>query len=94
MSLVFEWDEEKAEANLKKHNVHFNEAKTIFNDTHSLTSFDHNHSQTEERWLELGISSFGRLLVVWYTESVDVVRIIGARLATTAEVNAYEQSRK
>jgi uncharacterized DUF497 family protein len=94
MPLVFEWDEEKADSNLRKHGVNFDEAKTVFNDSFSLTRFDSNHSQSEERWLELGISGFGRLLVVWYTESDDIVRIIGSRVATTAEENVYEQSRK
>ena len=64
MGLTFEWHEEKAAANLKKHGVSFEEAKTVFNDPFSVTIADPEHSQDEERYIDLGRSVAGQLLVV------------------------------
>jgi len=64
MDLVFEWDEEKAQRNEAKHGVAFDEAKTIFNDPFAMTVSDPDHSDEEERWLDIGLSAEGRLLVV------------------------------
>ena len=72
-----------------KHGIHFDEAKTIFNDAMSLTIVDNNHSQFEDRWLELGLSNSGRLLSVWYTERGGTIRIIGSRIASRVEQKAY-----
>jgi uncharacterized protein len=67
MGLTFEWHEEKAVANLEKHGVSFEEAKTVFNDPFSMTIADSQHSQDEERYIDLGRSVVGQLLVVSYT---------------------------
>jgi uncharacterized DUF497 family protein len=64
MDLVFEWHEEKAKRNEAKHGVTFEEAKTIFNDPFAMTVSDPDHSDEEERWLDIGLSAEGRLLVV------------------------------
>jgi len=69
--MEFEWDEEKAQRNQLKHGVSFEEGKTIFNDPFAITIPDPAHSQQEERWIDVGFSAEGRLLVVWYTERSD-----------------------
>ncbi|MDA1055820.1 MAG: BrnT family toxin [Planctomycetota bacterium] len=93
MDLVFEWDEEKANRNETKHGVTFEEAKTIFNDPFSMTIPDPDHAEEEERWLDIGLSADGRLLVVWYTERNERIRIIGSRKATKSEERAYAHER-
>ena len=93
MGLVFEWDEEKASRNEAKHGVTFEEVKTIFNDPFALTVSDPDHSDEEERWLDIGLSAEGRLLVVWYTERSERIRIIGSRKATKAEERGYADER-
>jgi uncharacterized DUF497 family protein len=93
MSLVFEWDEAKARTNEIKHGVTFDEARTVFNDPFSISIPDPEHSEEEERWLDLGLSNQGRLLVVWYTESDENIRIIGSRLATRTEAESYAHER-
>ncbi len=93
MGLLFEWDETKARSNEVKHGVRFEEAKTIFNDPFSLTISDPDHSAEQERWLDIGFSSRGRLLVVWYNERSERIRIIGCRMATKAEERAYAHER-
>lgn len=93
MDLVFEWDEPKATRDEAKHGVTFEEAKTIFNDPFALTVSDPNHSDEEERWVDIGLSAEGRLLVVWYTERSERIRIIGSRKATKAEERAYAHER-
>ena len=90
MEFNFEWDEDKAKQNLKKHNVSFFEAATVFNDPLSLTVNDPLHSTQEERFIDIGQSSQGRILVVVYTERSNNIRIISARLATRNERRAYE----
>ena len=91
MALTFEWDENKSELNLKKHGVDFEEAKTIFNDPHAITIDDPDHSVAEERYLDTGISSTGRMLIVWYTERNENIRIIGCRRAIRSERKIYEK---
>lgn len=93
MSLVFEWDEAKATLNGKKHGVSFEEAKTVFNDPLAMTISDPNHSDEEERWLDIGLSGAGNILVVWYTERNETIRIIGCRHATKSEMRAYAHER-
>ncbi|MCW1967466.1 MAG: BrnT family toxin [Anaerolineae bacterium] len=91
MRLIFEWDENKAKANLKKHKVSFDEAKTIFSDPAMLTFPDDDHSQSEERFLGIGISAKSRLLLVVLTErGENIIRIISCRKATILEREAYE----
>jgi uncharacterized protein len=91
MGLVFEWDRRKAERNLKQHGVSFEEAATVFGDRLSLTIEDPLHSDLEERFVTIGGSIRGRLLVVVHTDLGDTIRIISARLATHRERKAYEE---
>jgi uncharacterized DUF497 family protein len=88
----FEWDAEKATANVRKHGVSFNEASTVFADTLSATVHDPDHSHGEYRWLTFGMSSFGRILAVSYTDRGVAVRIISARPATRHERKIYEEA--
>jgi uncharacterized DUF497 family protein len=85
----FEWDPAKAERNLTKHGVSFEEAVTAFSDPLSLTVFDPDHSADEDRYVLQGVSSFGRLLVVAHTDRAARIRIISARLATRRERRSY-----
>jgi len=91
--LRFVWDRDKAAANLAKHGVSFNEAATAFGDPLSITIPDPDHSVGEERWLLLGLSTAGRLLVVAHTERGDEIRIITARPGTRRERHDHEESR-
>lgn len=91
MSLTFEWDEEKAKGNLTKHDVTFEEAKTIFNDPRAITMADPDHSVKEARYLDIGLSFRGTILVVSYTERRSVIRIISCRRATRSERRMYEE---
>jgi len=86
----FEWDDEKAISNLKKHDVSFEEGTTIFNDPLIATIHDPDHSKEEERYLSIGISVQGRLLVVVHTEREEIIRLISCRKATNAERKTYE----
>jgi uncharacterized protein len=91
MSLKFEWDELKADRNAIKHGVSFEEAKTVFADSNSVTIADLEHSIDEDRYIDIGISNLGRLLVVVYTERDNYIRIISSRCATNREITIYEQ---
>ena len=91
MDLTFEWEEDKAKANLRKHQVSFEEAWTVFADPLSLTVPDHEHSQREVRYVDIGRSSRDRILVVVYTERGSVIRLISCRRATQAERRTYEE---
>jgi uncharacterized DUF497 family protein len=84
--MSFEWDEDKAAANMEKHGVSFEEAQTVFDDFYDLE-----HSHEEPRYIILGASNRGRLLMVSYTERGDNVRLISSREATPAERRAYEE---
>jgi len=86
----FEWDEAKAESNERKHGVAFSEALTVFADPLSVTGYDRRHAEDEDRFLTMGLSVDGRLLVVSHTDRSDVVRIISAREATRRERKDYE----
>jgi uncharacterized DUF497 family protein len=90
--MKFSWDENKAERNLSKHGVSFDEAKTVFADPLFVDFYDPDHSEDEERYLIVGESNRGRLLIVSYTErSNDVTRLISAREVTPTEREAYEE---
>jgi len=91
MALTFEWDEGKSKENLRKHGVAFEEAKTVFNDPFTITITDPDHSNEEERYLDIGFSSKEKLLVVWYSERGENMRIIGCRRATPSERKIYEE---
>jgi hypothetical protein len=89
-----EWDPKKAKTNLLKHRVAFEEAATVFLDPRALSVYDDEHSTAEDRWITLGLSSAGRLLVVCHTfRQVDRrrcrVRVISSRMATRKETEAY-----
>ena len=90
MSLTFEWDEKKADENLRKHGVSFEEAKTVFNDPFSVTIYDPDHSIDEQRYIDIGLSSKARLIVVSYSERGERIRIISSRKATKKEQRNYE----
>jgi uncharacterized protein len=87
----FEWDIAKAAANLRKHQVSFEEAKSVFFDDFAVQFFDDAHSEDEERFILLGLSSHTRLLVVCHCERAqgEVIRIISARKATRSEAAFY-----
>ena len=87
----FAWDEAKAEENLHKHGVSFEEASTVFADENGRLKHDPDHSQEEDRFLLLGFSARLRLLIVChaYRESDEVIRIISARKATPNERKQY-----
>lgn len=89
--LKFEWDEHKNAINKSKHNVSFEEAKTVFYDEQALVIDDPDHSEQEDRFIILGQSSTAKLLVVChcYRESDTVIRIISARKATKTESTQY-----
>ena len=89
--LRFEWDDRKNAQNRRKHGVSFEEAETVFYDEHALLIADPDHSEHEERFILLGLSSVLRTLVVChcYRREGDVVRIISARLADRQEREQY-----
>jgi uncharacterized protein len=89
MALQFEWDAQKAKLSYKKHGVSFDEAKTVFNDPYSITTPDSEHSADEDRFIDIGLSTQGRLLVVVYTERKERIRIISSRNATKRESQIY-----
>ncbi len=88
--MQFEWNPGKANSNLKKHGVSFNEASTVFNDPLSVTFPDPDHSFGEERYVIIGLSSANRMLIVPHTDRADLVRIISGREATRNERRFYE----
>ncbi len=91
--MEFEWDDDKAEANERKHGVSFTEAQTVFGDPLSLTGYDPDHSDEEDRYITMGTSVDQRLLVVSHTDRGDRVRIVSARVATRKERRDYEDGR-
>ena len=91
MGYVFDWDPEKAESNLRKHGVSFEEATTVFGDSLALLMADPDHSADEERYVLLGMSARQRLLVTAFTERPSLTRLISARRATGTERRRYEE---
>ncbi len=91
MAYHFEWDADKAAANLRKHGVSFDEAVTAFGDPLSILLSDPDHSAREARYLVMGRSKQGRLLVVAFVERSPQTRIISARLATKRERHDHEE---
>ena len=91
MPYHFEWDGDKAAANLRKHGVSFDEAVTAFGDPLSILQPDPDHSADEARYLVMGRSNQGRLLVVAFVERSPRTRIISARLATKRERHDHEE---
>ncbi len=96
MELIFEWDENKAKANLQNHKISFDEAKTVFNDPSLITFPDEIRSLDEERFISIGISNISRILLVVHTEMETaenkiLIRIISCRKPTAAERKFYEE---
>ena len=91
MPLRFTWDPRKAAANLRKHRVSFGEAASAFEDPLSVTIPDPLHSDSEERFVLIGVSRNQYLVVVAHVERGDVIRIISARIASRAERRTYEE---
>jgi uncharacterized protein len=89
--MKFEWDPTKARANLRKHQVAFEEAATALRDPMAATGSDPDHSAGEDRYITFGVSERGRLLVVAHTEEGETIRIISARIANKGERRIYEE---
>jgi len=99
MRLLFDWNPRKAESNLAKHGVSFDEAMTVFEDADALTIFDEDHSDDEDRWITLGESAAGKLLLVVHThvdiaEDMALIRVISARPPTRKETGQYRNRRE
>ena len=95
MNYNFEWDPHKAQLNHKKHGILFEEAATVFRDPRALTIFDSDYSELEDRWITMGISKTGRLLIVCHTfqqeenKEAMSIRIFSSRKATRKESKLY-----
>jgi len=89
----FQWDSLKNSANINKHKVSFEEAKSVFFDENARLISDHKHSGDEERYIILGLSNKLRLLVVVHTykENDEIIRLISARKATKSESKYYHE---
>jgi len=92
--VFFEWDPAKEARNRRKHGVSFAEAGTVFGDPLSKTYPDLDHSEQEERYLTLGVSESGRILVIAHLEEGETIRIINARQSTRRERRFYEEQKK
>jgi hypothetical protein len=92
MPLLFAWDLAKARSNRKKHGVSFEEACTAFGDLLSITVPDERHSESERRWITIGRSSRGNLLLIVHTDGDTSIRLISARAATRGERKQYEEN--
>jgi uncharacterized protein len=89
--MKFEWDQDKALSNLSKHGVAFEEAKSVFDDALYVDFYDPDHSGDEARYLIVGASNRGRLLIVSYTEKDGSTRLISAREVRRSEREVYEE---
>lgn len=91
----FQWDPTKALSNLHKHGVRFDQAATVFLDTHALTVYDEANSLAEERWFTLGFDAAGNLLAVAHTYQIvggtNRIRIVSARKASRRERQVYQE---
>ncbi len=91
MGYVFEWDSEKARRNVRKHGVTLDEGSTVFGDPLAILMPDPDHSETEQRYVLLGMSNRRSLLVVAFAERPPRTRLISARRATRQERRRYEE---
>jgi uncharacterized DUF497 family protein len=88
--MIFDWDDNKAESNKKKHGVSFAEAATAFSDPNAIEFHDGKHSQKEERWILVGMSARSQILLVVFVEKEEeLIRIVSARKAVKEEINQY-----
>jgi hypothetical protein len=92
MPYRFAWDRRRADANLRKHGISFDEASTVFDDPSFITVVDDEHSVDEERYITIGVSSQRRLLMVAHTDRSGRIRIISAREATKKEERFYAEA--
>jgi uncharacterized protein len=97
MKYFFEWDQNKAISNVKKHGISFERASGIFKDPRAISIFDEVHSKEEERWITIGIDTNGILLLIIHTFTEKdnenfIIRIISARKATRKEIIQYERN--
>ena len=91
--MKFEWDPQKAESNLRKHGVSFEEAMTVFKDTLAFIFDDVEHYESEHREIIIGASALSRIVLVCFVERVqDTIRIFSARRATKDEIKDYEKN--
>ena len=96
MRYNFDWNPEKEKQNIRKHNLSFRQAASIFNDQNQLSVYDEEHSDNEDRWITIGLDSTGVLRVVVHTfertdEFSSEIRIISARKATSSEAKQYQE---
>ena len=89
--IKFSWDESKNKSNRKKHGIWFEEAQQVFDDSNAILYFDKNHSNEEDRYILLGVSSARLLVVIHCQVNNKIIRIISARKATKKEEDAYEK---
>lgn len=86
----FEWDDKKEEANIRKHGIDFSTAALVFNDENRLDLYDEIHSESEDRYITIGmVGGIAYVVFVVYTERKDVIRLISARKATQLERSLY-----
>ena len=95
MDIDFDWDPDKANTNIQKHGITFEEAATVMRDPRAMNMYDPDHSESEDRWITLGLSRPGRLLVVCHTFHEKpgaplTIRIYSARRPTSKETKIYE----
>ena len=95
MDFDFDWDPDKADSNTQKHGITFEEAATVTRDPRAMNMYDPDHSESDDRWITLGLSSSGRLLVVCHTfnekpDATVTIRIFSARRPKSTEINIYE----
>ena len=91
--MKFEWDPQKADSNVKKHGVSFQEAASVLGDALSITYHDPDHSVREHRFITVGMSRSGKVLMVAHTDRGDNIRIISARKTTRKERRYYEEDK-
>jgi uncharacterized protein len=87
--VTYQWDKDKAAANLRKHGIDFADAVSVFSDDLAITTPDERFD--EERFITVGLDGFGRVLVVVYTWRAQKIRLISARPATRQERRQYEE---
>ncbi|NLB69204.1 MAG: BrnT family toxin [Lentisphaerae bacterium] len=90
--MIFEWDQRKAQHNLRKHGVSFHEGATVLADPLAITYHDPDHSVSEQRFVTVSLSQAGRVLVVAHTDRGENIRIISARCTTKREQRYYEEN--
>ena len=89
--IEFEWDPKKAKANLAKHGLGFAEAATVFQDPLAITIFDPDHSESEDRYVTIGVSDQGRAMIAAHADRDDRIRIVSARELTRSERREYDK---